>query len=182
MFGQACRRFICPGAPSIWSLSWPLRLTGVSAKASAHSSVYLTGCEWQLVCKANREILLGLVAELFIQNSTLKSCGCALSASVPEQCTQDNRPDRGSKSHYKACSNIPSWVFVLPYLVPQRADMKTHWTWAQLTSFSSSILIHAYIAHPTLNQWFHSCFMDSSTARESAKCPSINLRGWPSSK
>lgn len=50
--------------PSIRSLSWPLRFTGVPA---ATSSVYFTGCEWELVWKANREILLGLVAEQFIQ-------------------------------------------------------------------------------------------------------------------
>lgn len=41
-------------------------------EACAHSSVELTGCEWQLVWKANREILLGLVAELFIQKQSFE--------------------------------------------------------------------------------------------------------------
>ena len=83
-----------PEPPSIWSLSWPLRFTGVPAAASADCGVHLTGCEWELAWKANREILLGLVAEHFIQKQYFEElrerrrcsvCSTLMSVMFPER-------------------------------------------------------------------------------------------------
>lgn len=72
-----------PRSPSGGAFSWPLRFS--AGPAAAAPQTFTWGCEWELVRKANREILLGLVSQHFIQKQRRSVC-----VSVPAQFTSSH--------------------------------------------------------------------------------------------